>query len=403
MKKSQIDPLFFLRNILKKSKDKFMKIPQIEPYIDLKEYNEIKSCFEDNWLSEGKKVKLFIEKTKELLNVKYAHFAPNGTLSLYLSLRAIGIKPGDEVIVPDFTFYASASSVEMVGAIPVFCEVNKENFQMDVSKCQELITKKTKAIMPVHIYGMSVNMNEVKEFADKYNLKIIEDAAQAFSVSYSNYNYNLTDDKKRMAGTFGDIGSFSFYADKTITTGEGGLIVTNDDEINESLLYLRNQGRINSGSFIHPQIGYNFRITDFQAGLGLAQLKKLPFIIENKTRIWNSFSNKLAEVEEVKMIQVEKFSSHVPFRSALIAKEAFSLMEYLSKFGIQPRTFFYPMHKQPAFKNYMLKHRKNFGSYSFENSNFAYDNGVCLPCFPTLKEQQINYVCNKIKDYYAKK
>ena len=317
-----------------------MKIPQIEPYIDLQEYEEIKSCFKDNWITEGPKAKSFIEKIKELLNVKHAHFAPNGTLGLYLSLRALGIKRGDEVIVPDFTFYASASSVEMVGAIPIFCEVNKDNFQIDLSKCHQLITEKTQAIMPVHIYGMSVNMNEVKKFAIKYNLKIIEDAAQAFSVSYSNYEYNETEDKTRMAGTFGDIGIFSFYADKTITTGEGGLIVTNDDEISNSLLFLRNQGRINSGSFVHPEIGYNFRITDFQAGLGLVQLKKLPEIIENKNRIWDSFKTKLEEIEEIKLLEVERYSSHIPFRTTLIAKNAFPLMEYLSGFGIQPRTFF---------------------------------------------------------------
>jgi len=377
-----------------------MKIPQIEPYIDLREYEEIKSCFEDNWITEGPKSALFIQKVKELLGVKYAHFAPNGTLSLYLILKALGIKSGDEVLVPDFTFFASASSVEMAGAVPVFCEVNRKNFQIDVSKCEELVSVRTKAIMPVHIYGMSVNMNEVKRFADKHGLKIIEDAAQAFSVSYSDYRFNDTEDRIRKAGTFGDAGSFSFYADKTITMGEGGLIVTNDDEINESLLYLRNQGRINSGTFIHPQIGYNFRITDFQAAIGLIQLNKLPEIIENKKRIWNSFAEKLSQIDEVKLIEVEAFSSHIPFRTTIIAKDAFDLMNYLSKQGIQPRTFFYPMHKQPAFKGFMEYHKKHFKNYSFENSIFGYENGVCLPSFPTLKEEQIDFICNKIKDFY---
>ena len=387
-----------------KSNKNYMDIPQIEPFVGLEEYAEIRSCFKDNWITEGKKSKNFIEKVKKILNVKHAHFAPNGTLGLFLALKAIGIKPGDEVIVPDFTFFASASSVEMAGAIPVFCEVNKDNFQIDINRCENLVNEKTKAIMPVHVYGMSVNMNEIKEFSIKHSLKIIEDSAQAFDVKYSNYKFNEDPtDKNRMAGTFGDIGSFSFYADKTITTGEGGLIVTNDDEINRSLLYLRNQARINAGSFIHPEIGYNFRITDFQAGLGLIQLKKLALIKNNKNRIWNSFKEKLNKIEEIKFLKIEEHSSHIPFRTTLIAKNAFPLMDYLKKCGIQPRTFFYPMHKQPSHKKYMVYHNKKFGKYSFKNSIFGYENGVCLPCYPTLKENQIKFIVNKVKDFYSNK
>jgi perosamine synthetase len=191
-----------------------------------------------------------------------------------MALRALGIGPGDEVLVPNFTFIASANAVEMCGAKPVFVDI-KEDLHIDIEKCKLSLTRKTKAIMPVHIYGMACNMPEIMEFAKNHKLLVIEDAAQAIGVKWG----------KKHAGTFGQVGSFSFFADKTITTGEGGLVVTNDKKIYERLQFIRNQGRINRGSFVHPEIGYNFRMTDIQSAIGLSQLEKLPEIIEKKSTI----------------------------------------------------------------------------------------------------------------------
>ena len=383
-----------------------MNIPQMAPFISMDEYDEIKDCFTNNWFTEGPKTEEFIIKVKDLLKVKYALFTPNATLGLYLALKATNIEPGDEVIVPDFTFYASATSIEMNGAIPIFCEVNRNNFQIDLDCAHKLITPKTKAIMPVHMYGMCVNVNATNEFANQYNLKVIEDAAEAFGVKYSQYKYSSNGSNIIMAGTTGDIGGYSFYADKTITTGgEGGLIVTNNDELHDKILFYRNQGRLSAGTFIHPEIGYNFRLTDIQAGIGLAQLRKLDVIIENKLRIWNSFKDKLKNIEEVKMLELEPGSTHIPFRTTLLAKNAHQLMAFLGTQGIQPRTFFYPMHKQPGLINKFKEYGRpiSFIDDDFENSCYGYNNGICLPCYPSLLEEQIDYISKKIMSFYALK
>ena len=239
-----------------------MKVPQFMPYVGLEEWKAIKPCFEENWITEGPRSKIFAEKLCKKIGCKYGVFANNGTLALYLGLRALGIKKGDEVIVPNFTFIASANAIEMTGATPVFCDINEDDLQINIDDCKKLISRKTKAIMPVHLYGFASNMDNVMEFAKKHKLLVIEDAAQALGIKWN----------KKGCGSFGDVATFSFFADKTITTSEGGFVCTNDEKIYKKLLYLRNQGRINRGSFIHPEIGYNFRMTDIQAAIGLKQL-----------------------------------------------------------------------------------------------------------------------------------
>ena len=304
------------------------KIPQFQPYLDNKEYESIKSCFDLNWITEGPKSKEFVEKLLLLIGAKYGVLAPNGTLSIYLALRAIGIGPGDEVIVPNFTFIASANAVEMCGAKPVFADI-KEDLHIDIDKCSFLVNSKTRAIMPVHVYGMACNMDEIMNFAKKHNLLVVEDAAQAIGIKWNN----------KHAGTFGKVGSFSFFADKTITTGEGGLVVTDDKDVYEKLLYLRNQGRIDRGSFVHPQIGYNFRMTDIQSAIGLSQLEKLNEIIEKKSIILKTYKKYLDK--SIKIIEPPKQSNHIPFRvSIIIPGGSKDLMDFMSKNNIETRTFF---------------------------------------------------------------
>ncbi len=182
-----------------------MKVPQFMPWVGKEEYASMASCFEKNWITEGPKAKEFCEKLLNLTGAKYGVLAPNGTLALYLALRAAGIERGDEVIVPDFTFIATANSVEMAGATPVFCDVNRKNFQIDLTNAEKLITPRTKAIMPVHVYGTVADMDEVMQFASKHKLIIVEDAAQAIGVHY----------KGKHAGTFGKTGgprSIFFFA-----------------------------------------------------------------------------------------------------------------------------------------------------------------------------------------------
>lgn len=368
------------------------KVPQFQPYIDNKEYDAIKSCFDSNWITEGPLSKRFVDKILELTGAKYGVLAPNGTLSIYMALRAIGVGPGDEVIVPNFTFIASANAVEMCGAKPVFVDV-KEDLQIDVDKCIRLVNHRTKAIMPVHVYGMACDMDEVMEFAQNYKIKVVEDAAQGIGITW----------KGKHTGTFGDVGSFSFFADKTLTTGEGGMVVTNDKDLYEKLLYLRNQGRIDRGSFIHPELGYNFRMTDLQSAIGLSQFEKLPEIIEKKSEILKTYKNLLNP--KIKIVEPSESSNHIPFRVCIIIPNGSQkLMEYMKENGIETRTFFYPLHKQPC---YMKKKKTLFEKIFFEKNNDKefevsirmYNEGVCLPSFVSISQEQISFICQKINEY----
>jgi len=359
-----------------------IKVPQFIPSIGVEEYASIKTCFDTTWITEGPQTQKFQEALLEHIGVKYGVFAPNGTLALYLGLCAMGVGPGDEVLVPDFTFIASATAVEMTGATPIFVDVELEHFQIDMDSCKKAVTNKTKAIMPVHIYGMSADMTAVMEFADAHGLLIIEDAAQAIGVKWKN----------RSCGSFGAVGCFSFFADKTITTGEGGFVVTNDATIYDKLRYLRNQGRLHRGTFIHNRIGYNFRITDIQAAIGLTQLDKLDWICSRKYYFWEQYVERLAGLD-LKVTTPPAHSSYVPFRVTFISDLlACDVMAHLAQDGIEARSFFYPLHKQPCFT---CKSSEVF------NSDHLYKYGVCLPAFPTMTDMQLELVCTSLKEFYA--
>ena len=372
-----------------------MKVPQFMPYVDMEEYEAIKHCFEINWITEGPKAKEFCQQLCDLIGVKYGVFAPNGTLSLYLALRALGVGPGDEVIVPDFTFIASANAVEMTGARPVFVDVRSDDLQIDVEDCQRVLTDKTKAIMPVHLYGFTANMPEVMRFARENKLLVLEDAAQALGIKRDG----------KGCGSFGDVASFSFFADKTLTTGEGGFVCTNDEATYEKLLYLRNQGRINRGTFVHPEFGYNFRMNDIQMAIGLTQMKKLPKIIELKQANFNLYRDLLKNCDDVELVSPgPEIAPFIPFRVVLRVKEsdAKGLMGFMKENDIETRTFFYPLHLQPCFKERWGNDPRHNRDH-FPVTEDAYNRGVCLPSFAALTAEEITYVCHAIKTYYYQK
>jgi perosamine synthetase len=372
-----------------------MTVPQFAPFIDREEFLAMEDCFTGNWITEGPKAEEFIARLKALLDVKYAVLAPNGTLAIYLALRALGIERGDEVIVPDFTFIAAANAVEMAGAIPIFVDVREGTLQIDISKCARLLTPKTVAIMPVPVFGSTPDYDEIMAFAKQHGLLVIEDACESLGVKFNGQS----------AGTFGDAGCYSFFADKTLTTGEGGLVVTNREDIHQKLLFLRNQGRLNRGSYVHPEIGYNFRMTDFQCAIGLVQLAKFDRIVERKVEIAEHYRGRFANTAEVRLTGVEPRSTYIPFRVTILAERARELMEFLGGRGVQTRSFFYPLHKQPCFES--LK-RYPHPTLDFDDSQFpiaihAYEHGVCLPTFATLTPEQIEYVCDQIEAFYARR
>jgi len=375
------------------------KVCQFKPYVDPDDIMSLADSFDENWITEGPKSKEFTEKICKITGTKYGVLAPNGTLAIYLALKALGIGRGDKVIVPNFTFIATANAVEMVGATPLFVDIDINNLQIDIKKCHELLSKRPKAIMPVPLYGLTPNLDEIKSFAKKNGLLMVEDSAQALGVEWEG----------KPCGSFGDAACFSFFADKTITTGEGGFVATNNEETYNKLLFLRNQGRKNRGSFIHPEIGYNFRMTDMQTSLGLSQLKKFEEIKSKKIKIFKKYCEFLDKIAGVKVLKPEKrVTSFIPFRVILLTdkKEAKELMDYMSAFGIESRTAFYPLHMQPCFKDISMSQFYHFNKFQVEdclkNSIEAYDRAICLPSYPSLEEEDIKYVCETVKSYYNK-
>lgn len=364
-------------------------IPQVSPWLDGAERDEVMRVLESGWITEGPTSEEFASALNQQIDVPFGVFAPNGTLALALGLMALGIGNGDEVIVPDATFIGSATAVMMVGAKPVFVDVDAETFQIDMDRAEAVVSSATRAVMPVHINGTASPMAAVLAFAERHGLKVIEDAAQALGVSY----------RGRHVGGLGDVGCFSFFADKTITTGEGGYVVCRDPEIYERLQYLRNQGRLDRGSFVHPMIGYNFRITALQAAMGLAQLRKLDKIISRKLAINERYRQALADVEQVRVLGAASNSTHVPFRCVLMSSRAHELISYLQEHHIQPRTFFYPLHRQPCLIAAPAIDTKV--DADFPNAIRAYEQGVCLPVFPGLVRSQFDHIVRVIRDFFG--
>tara|TARA_B110000027_G_scaffold126723_1_gene145380 strand:- start:2464 stop:3573 length:1110 start_codon:yes stop_codon:yes gene_type:complete len=365
------------------------RISQVKPYIDNSELRFLKKPVKNNFITEGPQSKLFLDKLLKITGSRYGVLAPNGTLAITVAIMGLGLKRGDEIIIPNFTFYGSYSAAILAGLKPILCDVDKKNFQIDLDSAKKIITPKTKAIMPVHIYGGSVNMSEVLKFSKKYNLKVVEDAAQALGVKY----------KGKSAGSFGHVGAFSFYADKAITTGEGGLIITNNKRIYKNLLLIRNQGRIKSGSFIHNNLGYNFRFNDILASIGLSQLKKFDLIKKRKLEIYKKFKKNLQKLDEIKFFEPIKNSNFIPFRVPIIVKNLKKLMIFLENNKIQTRGFFYPLHTQKGVNKKFIQNQKD--QIFFENSIYGNKNGLALPCYPSLKNSDILFICRKIKKFYG--
>lgn len=363
-----------------------MTVPQFEPCLGDEELSQLTECIRTGWLTEGKKTEEFILRLSRYIGAKHVLLAPNGTLALYMALAVRGLGPGDEVIVPDFTFLGSASSVVLAGATPVFADVDRETFNLDPESLRRAISRRTRAIMPVHIYGQAADMDPLLAIAKEHNLFVIEDAAQGMGVYY----------KGRHVGTFGDLGCFSFFADKTMTTGEGGAIATDNDELADRLRYFRNQGRLDRGSFLHPHLGWNFRLTDLQSAIGLAQLDKLPYLIRRKHELEDAYRDRLAHVPEVRFPVVKDRDATVPFRINILVPEPEALMEHLTRNGVGVRRFFYPLHRQTCFDN----HNSRTGD-SMVNSVFAFEHGVSLPSSVMLGTKQIEYVCLKIAEFFG--
>jgi perosamine synthetase len=359
------------------------KIPQVDLFFDGAELAAVEESMHKRWLTEGPWCKAFQEAIRARTGSKHVLFAPNGTLGLFLALLGLDLQPGDEVLVPTFTFYGSATAAVFAGLKPVFVDVDPGTFNVRASDFEPAIGPRTRALMPVHIYGQSCDMEGIMALARKHGLKVVEDAAQALGTTL----------KGRNAGTFGDIGVFSTFSDKVITTGEGGILVTDSDELAGRLALLRNQGRPHAGTFVHPSLGMNFRITDLQAAIGVAQMKKLPQILADRAKKWNLYMEGLKGVGDLEFMQIVPGSTIVPFRFPILTGRRDALAKHLEQRGIQMRGFFYPMHLQPKLKPAVPQR--------LPAAERLHERGLCLPVYVNLTDEQIGEITGAIRGFFG--
>lgn len=360
------------------------KIPLYIPNLAGNEKKYVNECLDSTWISsKGKFIKEFEDKFSEFINVKYATAVSNGTTALHLALETLGITTGDEVIVPTFTYIASVSSIIYTGATPVFVDSVEETWQMDPEDIKKKITPKTKAIMVVHLYGQMCDMDAIMKIANDNNLFVIEDCAEAFGSQY----------KGKYAGTFGNISTFSFYGNKTITTGEGGMVVSNDYYLYDKAYHLKMHGVSTVREYWHDVIGYNYRMTNICAAIGLAQLERAEDILKKKRFIADTYNENLKGLLVVTHKEA-KDTVHSYWMYSIMTenvKTREALRKFLSENGIETRPTFYPAHTMPMFTHTYQK---------FRVAEELAIRGINLPSFPELKKEQVLEVCEKIREFY---
>jgi perosamine synthetase len=363
-------------------------IPLCIPEIRGNEWKYVKDCIDTNWVSSvGSYVNLFEERFSEYVGSKSAVVTMNGTAALQLALVTLGIGEGAEVIVPSLTFISSINTIKYVGAEPVFVDVCRDTFVMDAEKIEELITSKTKAIMPVHIYGHPVDMDKVMDIAKKYNLYVIEDATESLGSTY----------KGKATGTIGDIGCFSFNGNKLITTGAGGMFVTNSMEHGERAKFLSTQTKVvtDNKAFYHPEIGYNFRMPNLLAAFGVAQLENIEEYLKIKRQNALYYNELLGKVKGITLpIERENVENCFWLYSILVEEEygitRDALIQRLNQEKIEARPFFMPIHDMPPYKDC------THGDLSVTKDLYA--RGINLPSSVGLKKEDIEKVCEIIRN-----
>lgn len=355
------------------------KIPLIEPVFQGNEQRYVADCIKSTWISRGKYIDTFEEKFAKFCEAKYATTVVNGTAALHLLLASMRIKEGDEVILPTLTFIATANAISYLRARPVFVDSELETWNIDPKKIEAAITKKTKAIIVVHIYGHPANMGEIENIAKKHEIMVIEDACEAHGARY----------KGKRVGSLGKASVFSFYGNKIITTGEGGMIVSNDQELIKRANYLKSQAMEEKGKYFHNEIGYNYRFTNLQASIGLAQLENIEKVIAAKKRNARIYTSLLKNSEYIILPPEKPWAENVFWLySIIVNKQHFrnKLILFLQKEGVETRPFFEPIH---TFKMY-----KTDGD--FKQSEFLGSNGLSLPSSYSLTEKEIRFICHKI-------
>jgi len=378
-------------------------IPITKPYFNNKEVKAVEKVIESGWVVQGPKVREFEERIAKFTGSKYAIATTSCTTALHLSLVALGIGPGDEVIVPSFTFIASTNVVEHQFAKTVFVDIDRQTFNIDPSKIEKAITKKTKAIMPVHLFGLSADMTKIMKIAKRHKLFVVEDAACALGTKYNG----------RHVGIFGDTGCFSFHPRKPITTAEGGMIITNSKKLAQKLISLRDHGAVISDLTRHKKsgfklsdhnlAGFNYRMTDIQGAIGVEQMKKLPFILKERKRKAAIYNKAFKNNHYFSIPFIPKYSNHT-YQSfvlkigdkSLISRD--ELAEKLIENGISLR----PGTQSVPHLGYYRK------KYGYKNSDFsesfkAENQTLTLPLFVTMTYKEQGFIIKILNEIYGKK
>lgn len=360
-----------------------IKIPVYQPSLNGNEKKYVNECLDSTWISsKGKFLSQFEESFASYISIKHATAVCNGTVAIHLALIALGIGPDDEVIVPTLTYIASVNSIAYTGATPVFVDSLQSTWQLDTEDVKRKITSKTKAIMAVHLYGHACNMDALQTICKENNLFLIEDCAEAIGSTY----------KGKHVGTFGDISTFSFFGNKTITTGEGGMVVTNDETLMDRAVHFKGQGLAKHRQYWHDVIGYNYRMTNICAAIGLAQLEQIDTFIAQKRQVAQWYKEKLTN-PNVQFHNQDKDVYHSYWMCSILVNDPSkrdALRDALAQEGIETRPLFYPVHTMPM---YSLKFQK----YPIaENLGWR---GLNLPSYPALTESQIDSICAIINNF----
>ena len=359
------------------------KFPVYQPSLKGNEKKYVDDCLDSTWISsKGKYIKLFEDSFSKFTDIKYSVAVSNGTVALHIALLALGIGGEDEVIVPTFTYIASVNAIKYVNAKPVFVDSDPQTWQIDPLKIREKITKKTKAIMAVHIYGHPCDMKQIKKIAEEFNLYIIEDCAEAIGSYYDS----------KHAGSFSDISTFSFFGNKTITTGEGGMVCTNNKHLEEMVIRLKGQGLATGKEYFHDIVGYNYRMTNICAAIGFAQLERITDILNEKDRIIAEYKQALKN-EPVSIHQEIGNVRHSYWMFTILANsenEKIDLRKYLAENRIETRPAFHPIHTMPMY----------IDGKSYPVAEDLGKRGINLPSYPDLSNNDIHFITSTISAFY---
>ena len=350
-----------------------------------REKDYVNQCLDTGWISsKGSFVTQFESTFKNYHNSPFATTVCNGTVALHLALLALGIGPNDEVIVPSFTYIASVNAIKYVGATPVFVDIIESNWTLDASLVQNLITPRTKAVIAVHIYGSLCDMESLVHICDSHSLYLIEDSAEALGSTF----------KSSPAGTFGDISTFSFFGNKTLTTGEGGMLLCKDQRIYDKLVSLKSQSVSTSREYWHDEIGYNYRMTNLCAALGCAQLEYLPTILDYKRIILLNYKEQLLGLPLIFQNDFEFTSSSAWMVSILCSSPSLrdNLRSYLKEKSVETRPLFPPVHHMPMYSDIQ---------YSLPISDSISSLGLNLPSYPSLSKIDIATISSYIREFFA--